>query len=160
MTGRAAGRTGGGAGRARGQVGLADRSGAPQADLDGPGDVAAAEAEFLAELAQVGLAVGGEHLVRQREIDELLELLQRLDPLAVVEGGVDPGALRGVEQGGAGFRDEARGHVHAAAQQLGERVAGLILERQLLLPPDEEQAGVFLDLLVGRRASYVSPSRS
>ena len=102
----------------------------------------------------------GEHLVGQREIDELLELGQGDDALAVVQGGVDLGALRGVEQRGARFGEVARGHVHAAAQHLGQRVAGLVLERQFLLPPDEELAGVFLDLLVGRRAPYDSPSRS
>jgi hypothetical protein len=96
---------------------------------------------------EVIFVVGLEDAVGEGEGEEFLEFGggALLEPGAkALVGGV---AGLGIEQDVAGLGEELGGVVNAVAEELGDGIAGLVLERQLLLPPDEELAAVLLDLL-------------
>ena len=54
-------------------------------------------------------------------------------------------ATLGVEKFHSRFREVARRFIQARAQQLGERIAGLILKGQFFLPPAQQFPAMFLD---------------
>src|SRR4051812_47366998 len=60
-----------------------------------------------------------------------------------------------VEQLDARFGQVTRRFFKAGAEQLRQRITRLVFERQLLLPPAEQLAAVFLDRLVGRFCLWI-----
>ena len=64
--------------------------------------------------------------------------------------GIETRSRFGIEQLRPRFRKHPRRFVQPAAQQLRDRIARLIFQRQLFLPPDEQLPAVILDLLVRR----------
>ena len=59
-------------------------------------------------------------------------------------------ATLGIEQFNARFGQETRRFVEAGTQQLRQRIARLIFQRQLFLPPEQQFAEVLLDQFVAR----------
>ncbi len=99
-------------------------------------------------MVKVALVLALEDAVGQGEGEKLVELRGGV----LLEPGAEPligvAAGFGIEEDGARFGEELGRLVDAVAQELGDGVARLVLERELLLPPDQELAAVLLDLLV------------
>ena len=92
-------------------------------------------------------------LSEECEIEEFLKFREAAAALTLGQRRIDLRPAHGVEQLEPRFGDVPRRRVDSRAQQLGKRIAGLILERQLLLPPHQQTPAVFLDLFVGGMAA-------
>ena len=104
----------------------------------------------LSRDGELFLALLAEPLVGKREIQKLPEFVERVPEQLAVQFRINARALLGIEQLRAGLGEKMRRFIEPPAQHLCERVARLIFQRQLFLPPHENPAAVILDDLRGR----------
>src|SRR3954471_22983247 len=92
----------------------------------------------------------GQHAVRQSERKIFVKFDRRLLAGLGSELRIDLLPTFRIEQLYPRFRKITRGFVQSGTQDLGERIARLILEGQLLLPPSHQLAAMLLDQFVTR----------
>ena len=118
-------------------VNLTHRTGALEIVIDAPSHVLGAQAENAAKLEQIDFRFLAQHLVGESEIQELLKFKERTLPALRGKKFIDFATPLRIQQLSARLGEVAWRRVHPAPQQLSQRIARLMPERQLLLPPDK-----------------------
>ena len=105
---------------------------------------------FAAETQEIFFLLGGESSIGDGEEEILLKLRHRLLMFLGCEFIVHRAAALGIEKFHPRLGQVARRFLQAGTEQLRQRIAGLIFERQFLLPPAQQFPAMFLDQFVTR----------